>query len=109
MRRKNSGMRTLTVTDGRRINIDVGGYGYQFVFDGDESLFEGAAVVAEIAGQTFEGQIASVAENRVTLSLRQDLGPEIDFCILRIDNTAMIEALRKRLEEISKWEATNFK
>jgi hypothetical protein len=109
MRRKNSGMRTLIVTDGRRINIDIGGYGYQFVFDGDESLFEGAAVVAEIAGQTFEGQIASVAENRVTLSLRQDLGPEIDFCILRIDNTAMIEALRKRLEEISKGEVTNFK
>src|SRR5205807_10230855 len=29
--------------------------------------------------------------------------------ILRIDNTAMIEALRKRLEEISKGEVTNFK
>jgi predicted nucleic acid-binding Zn-ribbon protein len=109
MRRKNSGMRTLTVTDGRRITIDIGGYGYQFVFDGDESLFEGAAIVAEIAGQAFEGQIASAAENRVTLSLRQELGPEIDFCLLRIDNTAMIEALRKRLEEISKGEVTNFK
>lgn len=102
-------MRTLTVTDGRRITIDLGGYGYQFVFDGDESLFEGAAIVAEIAGQAFEGQIASVAENRITLSLRQDLGPEINFCLLRIDNTAMIEALRKRLEEISKGEVTNFK
>jgi predicted nucleic acid-binding Zn-ribbon protein len=102
-------MRTLTVTDGRRITIDIGGYGYQFIFDGDESLFEGAAIVAELAGQAFEGQIASVAENRVTLSLRQDLGPEIDFCLLRIDNTAMIEALRKRLEEISNGEVTNFK
>lgn len=109
MRRKNSGMRTLTVTDGRRITIDIGGYGYQFVFDGDESLFEGAAIVAEVAGQPYEGQIASVAENRVTLSLRQDLGFEIDFCILRIDNTAMIEALRKRLEEISKGEVRDFK
>jgi hypothetical protein len=56
----------------------------------------------------FEGQIASVAGSRVTLSLRQDLGSEIDFCLLRIDNTAMIEALRKRLEEISKGEVTNF-
>jgi hypothetical protein len=65
--------------------------------------------VVEIAGQAFEGQIASVAENRVTLSLRQDLGPEIDFCLLRIDNTAMIEALKKRLEEISKGEVTGFK
>jgi hypothetical protein len=102
MRRKNSGMRTLTVTDGRRISIDTGGYGYQFVFEGDESLFEGAAGVADIAGQAFEGQIASVAENRVTLSLRQDLGPEIDFCLLRIDNTAMIEALRKRASKKSR-------
>jgi hypothetical protein len=66
MRRKNGGMRTLTVTDGRRISIDTGGYGYQFVFEGDESLFEGTAVVADIAGQAFEEQIASVAENRVS-------------------------------------------
>jgi hypothetical protein len=66
MRHKNGGMRTLTVTDGRRISIDTGGYGYQFVFEGDESLFEGTAVVADIAGQAFEEQIASVAENRVS-------------------------------------------
>jgi hypothetical protein len=80
MRRKNSGMRTVTVTDGRRITVDVGGYGYQFVFDGDESLFEGAAIVAEVAGRSCEGQIASVAENRITISLREDLGAEIEFC-----------------------------
>jgi hypothetical protein len=29
MRCKNSGMRMITVTSGRRINVDVGGYGYQ--------------------------------------------------------------------------------
>jgi predicted nucleic acid-binding Zn-ribbon protein len=108
MRRKNSGMRMVTVTNGRRIAVDAGGYGYQFVFDGDESLFEGAAIVAEVAGRSCEGQIASVAENRITISLREDLGGEIEFCILRIDNTAMIEALRKRLEEISKGQVTNF-
>ena len=33
MRCKNSGMRMITVTSGRRINVDVGGYGYQFIFD----------------------------------------------------------------------------
>jgi predicted nucleic acid-binding Zn-ribbon protein len=108
MRRKNSGMRNVTVTEGRRISVDIGGYGYQFVFDGDESLFEGAAIVTEVAGRACEGQIASVGENRITISLREDLGDEIEFCVLRIDNTAMIEALRKRLEEISKGEVTNF-
>lgn len=74
----------------------------------DESLFEGAAIVAEVAGRSCEGHIASVAENRITISLREDLGSEIEFCVLRIDNTAMIEALRKRLEEIAKGEVTNF-
>jgi AAA domain/Topoisomerase DNA binding C4 zinc finger/PLD-like domain len=108
MRRKNNGMRMVTVTNGCRISVDTGGYGYQFVFDGDESLFEGAAIVAEMAGRSWEGQIASVAENRITISLREDLGSEIEFCVLRIDNTAMIEALRKRLEEIGEGEATNF-
>jgi ssDNA-binding Zn-finger/Zn-ribbon topoisomerase 1/predicted nucleic acid-binding Zn-ribbon protein len=108
MRRKNSGMRTVTVTDGRRIAVDIGGYGYQFVFDGDETLFEGAAIVADVAGQACEGQITSVGENRITISLREDFGAEIAFCILRIDNTAMIEALRKRFEEISRGEVTNF-
>jgi hypothetical protein len=108
MRRKNSGMRTVTVTNGRRIAVDIGGYGYQFVFDGDETLFEGAAIVADVGGHTCEGQIASVADNRITISLKEDLGMEIEFCVLRIDNTAMIEALRKRLEEISRGEVTNF-
>ena len=108
MRRKNSGMRMVTVTNGCRIAVDTGGYGYQFVFDGDESLFEGAAIVAEVAGRSCEGQIASVAENRITISFREDLGREIEFCVLRIDNTSMIEALRKRLEEISRGEVTNF-
>jgi predicted nucleic acid-binding Zn-ribbon protein len=108
MRRKNSGMRMVTVTNGLRIAVDTGGYGYQFVFDGDESLFEGAAIVAEAAGRSCEGQIASVAESRITISLREDFGREIEFCVLRIDNTSMIEALRKRLEEISKGEVNNF-
>jgi AAA domain/Topoisomerase DNA binding C4 zinc finger/PLD-like domain len=108
MRRKNSGMRMVTVTNGCRISVDTGGYGYQFVFDGDESLFEGAAIVAEVSGRFCEGQIASVAESRITISLREDFGSEIEFCVLRIDNTSMIEALRKRLEEISKGEVTNF-
>lgn len=108
MRRKNSGMRMVTVINRRRIAVDTGGCGYQFVFDGDESLFEGAAIVAEVAGRSCEGHIASVAENRITISLREDLGSEIEFCVLRIDNTAMIEALRKRLEEIAKSEVTNF-
>ena len=108
IRRKNSGMRMVTVINGRRIAVDTGGCGYQFVFDGDESLFEGAAIVAEVAGRSCEGHIASVAENRITISLREDLGSEIEFCVLRIDNTAMIDALRKRLEEIAKGEVTNF-
>jgi hypothetical protein len=108
MRGKNSGMRMVTATNGCRISVDTGGYGYQFVFDGDEYLLEGAAIVADVAGRSCEGQIASVAENRITISLREDLGSEIEFCVLRIDNTAMIEALRKRLEEISKGEVTNF-
>lgn len=108
MRRKNSGMRMVTVTDGRKITVDTGGYGYQFVFDGDELLFEGAAIVAEVSGSSCDGQIASVAENRITISLKEDFGRDIEFCVLRIDNTSMIEALRKRLEEISKGEVTNF-
>jgi hypothetical protein len=108
MRRKKSSMRMVTVTNGCRISVDTGGYGYQFVFDGDESLFEGAAIVAEVSGRSCEGQIASVAESRITISLREDFGSELEFCVLRIDNTSMIEALRKRLEEISKGEVTNF-
>src|ERR1700730_5877560 len=108
MRHKKSGTRTVTVTNGCRISIDTGDYGYQFVFDGDEALFEGAAIVAEVAGRSCEGQIASVAEKRIIVSLRDDIGDEIEYCVLRIDNTAMIEALRKRLEEISRGEVTNF-
>jgi ABC-type cobalamin/Fe3+-siderophores transport system ATPase subunit len=46
--------------------------------------------------------------NQIVISLQDDFGPRIAACIVRIDNTAMLEALRNRLEKIAKSEITNF-
>jgi hypothetical protein len=46
--------------------------------------------------------------NQIVISLQDDFGPRIAACIVRIDNTAMLEALRNRLEKIAKKEVTTF-
>ncbi len=46
--------------------------------------------------------------NQIVISLQDDFGPRIATCIVRIDNTTMLEALRNRLENIAKGEITNF-
>ena len=105
MRRRGSGMRTVTLEHGEAIPLDGRERGYRFPYDGDAELFEGAKVTIAIGNRTCDGRIVSVSAQWLVVSFEDDLGTTIRTCILRIDNTAMIDALADRLDKVSSGEA----
>jgi voltage-gated potassium channel Kch len=108
MRRKKTAFKQVVLENGVRIQLDGKENGYQFPFDEEAELFEGAAVIAVVGGVQSEGRIVAFLGNQIVISLQDDFGPRIAACIVRIDNTAMLEALRNRLEKIAKGEAQTF-
>ena len=108
MRRKGTGAKLVIVEDGKRVPLDGREMGYQFPYEGDGELFEGAKVRAVVNGQQSDGRIVSVFNRQIIVSFDVDFGTGIDVCQLRIDNTAMLDALRERLEKIAGGEVTNF-
>jgi hypothetical protein len=108
MRRKKTAFRQIVLENGVRIKLDGKENGYQFPYNEDAELFEGAAVIAVVGGTQSEGHIVAFLGNQIVISLQDDFGPRITACIVRVDNTAMLEALRNRLEKIAKKEVATF-
>lgn len=108
MRKKGAGAQQVSLENGVKIKVDGHDVGYQFPFDGEVDLFEGAKVDAIIGVTRAEGQIAAVFGKKLILGLQDDFGPHISHCVLKVDNTAMLEALRSRLEKIGKQEESGF-
>ncbi len=105
MRRRGSGMRTVALEHGEAIPLDGRERGYRFPYDGDAELFEGAKVTIAIGNRTCDGRIVSVSCQWLVVSFDEDLGATIGTCVLRIDNTAMIDALADRLDKVRSGEA----
>jgi superfamily I DNA and/or RNA helicase len=108
MRKKGAGAKKIMLENGARIKVDGHNVGYQFPYDGDADLFEGAKVQATIGSSHTDGQIAAVYGKKIILGLLDDFGPLISRCLLMVDNTAMIEALRSRLEKLGNKEVLDF-
>ncbi len=98
-------MRTVTLENGEAVALDGRERGYRFPYDGDAELFEGAKVTIAIGNRTCDGQSASVSSQWLVVSFDEDLGSTIGACVLRIDNTAMIDALADRLDKLRSGEA----
>jgi hypothetical protein len=105
MRQRGRSMRTVTLDHGEPLALDGREPSYRFPYDGDADLFEGAKVTIAIGGRTCDGRIVSVSSQWLVVSFDEDLGPRIGTCVLRIDNTAMIDALAERLEKVRCGEA----
>ncbi len=105
MRRRGGGMRTVTLEHGEAIALDGRERGYRFPYDGDAELFEGAKVTIAMGNRTCDGRIVSVSSQCLIVSFDEDLGATIGTCVLRIDNTAMIDALADRLDKVRSGES----
>lgn len=103
IRQSRRGVVVLPVRDGRRLPAESGRTAYQFSFEGDaENLFEGANVLVAVGLMKVPGRIAGVvlSEKLVVVETDTDLGETVPAAELRIDNTAMLEQLAKRLREV---------
>lgn len=108
MRKNKSSLRQIMLENGVSVMLDGRENGYQFPFNEEAELFEGAAVIAIVGGVQTEGRIISVMGRHILLSLADDFGPSISFCVIKVDNTAMLEALRVRFEKIINGDAAGF-
>ncbi len=103
LRKEGTGQTSLQVRDGKPVSIEGDQSGYQFSFEGDaENLFEGASVTAVLGKRKVQGRIVAIliAEGSIIVGLETSLGDHIAACELRVDNTALLEALSKRLREL---------
>jgi hypothetical protein len=98
IRRKRQGARQITLEDGVQVALDRGHFGYSFAFTEDADLFVDARVEMRIGVRRIDGQIVSISGDRITIAVEEDLGEIVAHCTLVIDSTALLEALKERLE-----------
>lgn len=102
MKRQGQGNKRIALENGRPVEIDRGHFGYVFDFVQDAELFEDAGIELLIGGRRIEGEIVSIASGKIIISTEESLGEFVKDCVLLIDNTALLTALRERLEDIGK-------
>jgi DNA polymerase III delta prime subunit len=99
MRRQGQGSRHIVLENGERIALDRDHIGYIFAFSEDAELFEDARVELRIGSRMAEGTIASISGGRIVIAVEEDLSELLIRCVLVIDNTALLEALKEKLEQ----------
>ena len=103
LRRKGAGQTSLLVREGQRVPLDADRTAYQFRFEGEaDNVFEGASVILRIGSRTTPGRLVGVVltAGQLVVEVETDLGPSIDVAELLIDNTAMLEQLAERLNNV---------
>lgn len=108
LRSKRAGFKTIQLENGNAVPVEGPQWAYQFEQDDTTDLFEGASVVASIGSQKCSGSIVAVMQGSLIVGLDRDFGDQITVCVLSVDNTAMLEALAKRLEHLDEAGATGF-
>ena len=79
---------------------------YHFPFADEAELFEEAQIEIQVGGRRVEGTIVSIGDGSMILALKQDIGEEVGFAVLLIDATALLDALKKKIEAVNKGEIT---
>jgi AAA domain/PLD-like domain len=108
MRRRRIGNQQFTLEDGERLKADTG-FSYQFEFTEEANLFEGAKVEIIVGGQVVPGHLTGLLRGRIIVTLQSDFGPTIQICVLRIDATALLQAMHDRLQKIERREVPAFR
>ena len=100
MKAKGTGSRSFILNDGCTTDLGVDGFGYIFDFVEDAEIFEDARVEVVVGGRRCAGSVVALLQGKIVLSLDSNLGPRIRTCVLKIDNTALLVALKDRLDEV---------
>ena len=77
---------------------------YEFSFTDEADLFEDATVEVEVSGRRIRASIVSISSGRLFLATDEDLGRDLQRVVLLVDATALLEALKQKIEEANKGE-----
>ena len=108
LKRRGAGSQDLSLENGQRIPLDGKGIGYTFPFIEEGNIFEGASIQLVVGSRRSEGQIVSLMPGKIIVSIDDDYGDAIHACVLRIDNTSLLDALERRLGEVENGEISHF-
>lgn len=100
MKAKGTGSRSFVLNDGEAADLGTEDFGYTFDFVEDADIFEDAQVQVLIGSRRCSGSVVSLLPGQIILSLDTNLGLRIRTCILKVDNTALLVALKDRLDEV---------
>lgn len=109
MKVRRIGHRQFALEDGERQSGQSGGFSYRFEFQEEANLFENAKVEIIVGGRAVGGHITGLLPGAIIVTVQEDFGPVIKMCVLRIDNTALLQALHDRLQSIETGEASAFR
>ena len=109
MKRRRVGFQQFVMQDGQRVATEAGNCSYQFEFGEEANIFEGAKVELLIGGRVVSGQLTGILQGCIVITLQEDFGEEIKTCTLRIDNTALLQALHDRLQKIDEGQEPSFR
>lgn len=102
MKAEGTGSRSLILNDGAATDLGTDGFGYVFDFVEAADIFEDAQVEVVAGNRRCSGSVVSILPGKIILSLDENLGPRIRMCVLKVDNTALLVALKDRLDEIDR-------
>jgi hypothetical protein len=101
-----NGNKRYELEKGIRAQGNAGGVIYEFIFVEEANLFDDAKVEMEVLGRRVPATIISISDGRIRLSTNADLGAIIHRAVLLVDDTALLEALREKVEQVGKGELT---
>jgi len=106
MLQRYSGHKQFTLEGGEKLPTKTAGFSYQFEFGEEANIFEGAMVELLIEGRRVAGNLTGILQGRIIVTLQEERGKIIASSILRINNTALLQALHDRLEKIERGEVS---
>ncbi len=94
-----AGDRRYELENGNRVESPHDQAMYAFPFTDDAEVFEDAQVTFEIHRQRYEGTIVSVGAGKLLVAIDRDFGDQIQRAVLLVDATALLRALKDKLEK----------
>jgi hypothetical protein len=104
--KKGGGGSIITVFDGYFIRQEGPFYVYVFTTESPLIVMDDAPAEVEVGGQRFEGQVISVQGSEVAVGVVNDFGKTIAQARLITNLWYLLEALRKRFEEVNNGQRT---
>lgn len=106
VKRTGSGQKRYELENGVKLEVVSQETLYAFPFIDEAEIFEDAQISIEIQGQKVDGYIVSLDAGGIRLSMCGDFGSQIKRAVLLIDATALLEALKEKIEKVKNGQIT---